>query len=255
MRVKLTVEYDGTKYAGWQRQKNAVSVQETLERAFFAATGEKVCVHGAGRTDAGVHARAQVAHLDTNCSIPAGRISFALNMHLPADIRVLNSQETAQDFHSRYCAKAKTYRYTIHNDFHAPAIMRHTAAHVRGDLDIGAMRKAAQAVIGTHDFAAFCAAGSGIESTVRTVHDIDIYQRRPLIYIDITGSGFLYRMVRIIAGTLIEIGLKKRPPECMAGIIAGRDRNAAGITAAAKGLTLMNVSYRPDADERGCSEK
>ncbi len=250
MRIKLTIEYDGTNYAGWQRQKNAVSIQETIEHAFFAASGEKVCIHGAGRTDAGVHARAQTAHFDTNCTIPAEKISFALNMHLPPDIRVINSQECPQDFHARYCAVSKTYRYTIHNDVHAPALLRYTAAHVRGRLDIDAMRKAAQAVIGTQDFAAFCAGGSDAVSTVRTVTSIDVIEQRPLIHIDITGSGFLYHMVRIIAGTLIEIGLKKRPPESMARIIAGRDRNAAGITAPAKGLTLMDVHYMPDADEK-----
>lgn len=249
MRVKLTIEYDGTNYAGWQRQKNAVSVQEMIERAFFSAAGETVCIYGAGRTDAGVHARAQVAHFDTNSKIPADKISFALNMHLPPDIRVLNSQETAEDFHARYCALGKTYRYTIHNGVHAPAILRYTAAHVRGRLDIEAMQKAAEAVKGTHNFAAFCAGGSEVASTVRTVTRLDVIEHSPLIHIDITGSGFLYHMVRIIAGTLIEVGQKKRFPECMAKIIAGRDRNAAGITAPAKGLMLMEVHYNTITDE------
>lgn len=243
MRVKLIVEYDGTNYAGWQRQKNGLSVQEVLEKAFEAASGERAAIHGAGRTDAGVHALAQVAHLETNCTIPADKISFAMNMHLPPDIRVKQSEQADMNFHARFCAKGKSYRYTIANTVHAPAIGRFTAAHVRGVLDLEAMRRAAAYIIGTHDFACFCASGSEVKDTVRTIYNISITEEEPLIHIDVRGSGFLYHMVRIIAGTLIEIGLKKRLPESMADIIESCDRNMAGVTAPAKGLMLVAVEY------------
>lgn len=245
MRVKLTVEYDGTGYAGWQRQKNGLSVQEMLERAFLKASGETVSITGSGRTDAGVHALAQVAHLDTGCTIPPDKISFAMNMHLPPDIRVQHSEEAAAEFHARFSAKGKTYRYTICNSIHALAILRHTATHVRGSLDIAAMQEAASFIVGTHDFASFCASGSEVKGTVRTIYSVDITQNPPLIHIDICGSGFLYHMVRIIAGTLIETGLGKRQPESMAQIVAACDRSKAGVTASAKGLLLVAVHYAP----------
>jgi len=243
MRVKLTVEYDGTNYAGWQRQTNGLSVQEALERAFEAASGNHTVIHGAGRTDAGVHAMAQIAHLDTECSIPADKICYAINMHLPPDIRVKHSEKADDDFHARFSAKGKHYRYTIHNAAHAPAVYRHTAAHVRGRLDVEAMQEAAEYIIGTHDFACFCASGSEVKETVRTVYSLDIIQDEPFIQMDIKGSGFMYHMVRIIAGTLIEIGQKKRPPVSMKDIIASKDRERAGVTAPAKGLMMVAVYY------------
>ena len=244
MRIKLTVEYDGTNYAGWQRQSGSLSVQEALESAFEQASGERVAIHGAGRTDAGVHAKAQVAHLDTQCSIPQEKISFALNMHLPPDIRVRRSERVADDFHARFCAQGKTYRYTIYNDTHAPAICRYTAAHVRGALDTDAMRDAALRLCGAHDFAAFCASGSEVKNTVRQVFEVSVASSPPFIYIDVTGSGFLYHMVRMIAGTLIEVGLGKRRPSCIDEVFKGQEK--AGATAPAKGLTLMKVYYAPD---------
>ena len=237
------MEYDGTNYAGWQRQTNGISVQEVLERAFEAASGESVRIHGAGRTDAGVHAMAQVAHLDTLCSIPSEKICYALNMHLPPDIRVKCSEQAEDDFHSRFDAKGKHYRYTISNAAHAPAIYRHTAAHVRGLLDVSAMRDAAAHIVGTHDFAAFCASGSEVKGTVRTIYSLTITHEEPFIHIDIKGSGFLYHMVRIIAGTLIEIGQKKRIPDSMRQIIESKNRERAGVTAPAKGLMLVSVFY------------
>jgi tRNA pseudouridine38-40 synthase len=243
MRVKLTVEYDGTNYAGWQWQTNALSVQQMLETAFEAAAGESVRINGAGRTDAGVHAMAQVAHLDTQCSIPPDKISYALNMHLPPDIRVKDSQQVNDHFHARFDAKGKHYRYTIDSSVHAPAIYRHTSAHVRGALDVSAMREAAEYVLGTHDFACFCASGSEVKETVRTVYSLVITESKPFIHMDIKGSGFLYHMVRIIAGTLIEIGQKKRPPVSMRDIIESKDRKRSGVTAPAKGLMLMSVYY------------
>jgi tRNA pseudouridine38-40 synthase len=243
MRVKLTVEYDGTNYAGWQRQMNALSVQEMLETAFETAAGESVRINGAGRTDAGVHAMAQVAHMDTQCAIPPDKICYALNMQLPPDIRVKHSQQVDDSFHARFDAKGKHYRYTILSAVHASAVYRHTAAHFRGTLDVQAMRQAAEYILGTHDFACFCASGSEVKDTVRTVYSLDITVEEPFIHMDIKGSGFLYHMVRIIAGTLIEIGQKKRIATSMRDIIDSKDRKRSGVTAPAKGLMLMSVYY------------
>ena len=245
MRVKLIIEYDGTAYAGWQHQKNGTSVQEALEEAFASASGERARIYGAGRTDAGVHANAQVAHLDTQCKIPANKLSFAMNMLLPADIRVKDSSEAAQDFHAQYSATGKTYRYTFYNDKHASAILRATTAHVPGKIDITAMKIAAEYIRGTHDFASFCAAGSYVKSTVRTIYRLEVSSDHPLITIDVTGNGFLYNMVRIIAGTLIDVGKNKVSPEHVKEVIAGRDRTSASATAPARGLTMMKVYYSP----------
>lgn len=245
MRVKLVVEYDGTNYAGWQRQKNGLAVQAVLEDAFAKASGERIVVHGAGRTDAGVHAMAQIAHLDTNCTIPANKISYAMNMLLPPDIRIKESCEADVDFHARFSAKAKTYRYTFYNDKHASAIHRNTTAHVHGKIDIRAMKIAAEYIRGTHDFACFCASGSEVNSTVRTVYRLAVMPEQPFIYIDVTGSGFLYNMVRIIAGTLIDVGLGKVSPEHVKDIINGKDRTKAGATAPARGLMMVKVHYTP----------
>jgi tRNA pseudouridine38-40 synthase len=244
MRIRLIVEYDGTNYAGWQRQTNGLSVQEALERAFEKASGKYAAIHGAGRTDAGVHAEAQVAHLDTQCSIPPEKICYALNTFLPPDIRVRRSEKMDDSFHARFDAKGKTYRYTIYNDIHAPAIYRNMAAFVRGSLNTGVMRAAAEKLCGTHDFAPFAASGSEVKDTVRTIYGIALMAEEPFIRIDVTGSGFLYHMVRIIAGTLIEVGLGKRQPECIDAILAGKE--PPGATAPAKGLTLKKVYYADD---------
>ncbi len=245
MRVKLIIEYEGTNYVGWQRQPNGVSIQEMLERAFYEASGEHAVIHGAGRTDAGVHAEAQVAHLDTNCSIPAGKISYAINMLLPSDIRVRQSSQVPEDFHARYSATAKTYRYTFYNDTHASAIYRNTTTHIHGKIDISAMKAAAVHMRGAHDFVCFCSSGSDVENTVRTIYRLEIISHEPFLYIDVTGSGFLYNMVRIIAGTLIDVGLKRINAEYVKEIMRGKDRMLASATAPARGLTLKAVHYTP----------
>jgi len=244
MRVRLIVEYDGTNYAGWQRQRDFMSVQEALEKAFERAVGEKVCMHSAGRTDAGVHAEAQVVHFDTDCVIPPERLSYVFNMYLPPDIRVRRSEAADPSFHARFDAKAKTYRYTIYADRHAPAIYRHTAAFVRGNLDIEKMRDAAARLCGTHDFKPFSANGTEVKDTVRTIYEITVTADLPYIWIDVTGSGFLHHMVRIIAGTLIQVGIGKREPDCIDAILAGRE--LAGPTAPAHGLTMKKVYYGDD---------
>ena len=240
MRVLLTIEYDGTNYSGWQAQKNALSIQETIEDAILRATGERVRVTGAGRTDAGVHALAQMAHFDTDTTIPADKISYALNLVLPPDIRIRYSKEVPEWFHARKTAKTKHYRYVIYNDEHDCAINRNFCCFIRQPLDIAAMTKAASHFKGEHDFAAFCAQGS---TPVRTIFECTVEKVGNYISIDVCGNGFLYNMVRIIAGTLIDVGRGRKKPEDIPKIILSKDRNNASATAPAKGLTLVSVIY------------
>lgn len=243
MRILLILEYDGTNYAGWQIQKNAVTVQEAVETAIFEALGQRCRVTGAGRTDAGVHARGQCAQFDIQSHIPPEKFSYVLNLVLPPDIRVRESRAVSEDFHVRKGARMKHYRYTIYNAPHASAIDRFTTAHVRQDLDAERMKIAAQYLVGTHDFAAFRAAGSDIVGTVRTIYSIDITRIDENIYIDVKGNGFLYNMVRIIAGTLIDVGKGRTSPSAIPGILESRDRTRAGATAPAQGLCMMGVYY------------
>lgn len=243
MRVKLVIEYNGEKYCGWQRQNNGISIQQHIEQAIKKLTGVKTNVTGAGRTDAGVHALGQVAHFDTNSNIPADKFSYALNLLLPKDIRIKNSCEVDESFHARFSAQAKEYRYTIYNHEHASALYHDVSLHVRTKLNIEAMKRVANCFFGTHDFKAFMAAGSDVKDTVRTIYHIMITQDESFIYLDITGSGFLYNMVRIIAGTLIEAGKGRIGVEDIKGILEGKDRVYAGPTAAPKGLMLMKIYY------------
>ena len=245
-RIHLIVEYDGTAYAGWQRQANAMTVQEKLERAILKLTGEEICVSGASRTDAGVHALGQSAHFDTESRIPADKFSFALNTMLPPDIRVTRSEEVSPEFHARFSTKGKRYRYLFHAAPHAGALTRNTHAHVIYPLDVEKMQAEAQDLVGTHDFAAFAANGSVVKDTVRTIYRAEVTREGSEIRLIVEGSGFLYNMVRIIAGTLIGVGSGKLEPGAFRRAIASGDRLDLGITAPAHGLTLMEVFYDPD---------
>lgn len=245
-RIHLIVEYDGTAYAGWQRQANAMTVQEKLERAIRKLTGEELCVSGASRTDAGVHALGQSAHFDTESRIPADKFSFALNTMLPTDIRVTRSEEVPLEFHARFSTKGKRYRYLFHAAPHAGALTRNTHAHVIYPLDVEKMQAEAQDLVGTHDFAAFAASGSVVKDTVRTIYRAEVTREGSEIRLIVEGSGFLYNMVRIIAGTLIGVGSGKLEPGAFRRAIASGDRLDLGITAPAHGLTLMEVFYDPD---------
>lgn len=246
-RIRLIIEYDGTGYVGWQRQPNGVSVQEVLERELAAVVKTPVALHGSGRTDSGVHALAQVAHFDTDARMPADKFAYALNAGLPRDIRVRYSGEAPQDFHARFSAKRKTYRYTMQLGAHSRAFTRNTALHVHGAPDIAAMRREAEAVAGEHDFAAFMCANTDMENTVRCVYEANLSQLDEYLYFDITGSGFLYNMVRIIAGTLLDVGKGILPPGAISRALASRCRADAGATAPAHGLMLMRLVY-PDFD-------
>lgn len=247
-RILLYIEYDGTEYAGWQRQENALSVQQVVEECLAKLTGETIAITGAGRTDAGVHAAFQAAHFDTDSKIPPDRFAYALNFILPPSIRIKKSIVVACDFHARYSAAAKWYRYTVYNHPHASALNRRTNYHVRDPLDIETMNDAAKDMIGTHDFAAFAASGAAQKTTVRTIYDARTAADGDYAYIDIKGSGFLYNMVRIFAGTLIEIGRHRMGADTIQKMITSCDRLAGGPTAPARGLTLMKVYYEFDED-------
>ena len=254
MRLLLTVSYDGTNYVGWQYQENGPSIQQALEEALEKALGRFSRVTGASRTDAGVHALGQRAHVDVCASIPPDKYPFVLNRYLPPDIRVTETRRVADDFHARFMATGKLYTYRIHNAPHASAILRSCTAHVPVKLDVDVMRTCAGALIGTHDFAAFAAAGGQAKTTVRTIDFFDIAQTGQEITLRVHGDGFLYNMVRIIAGTLIDVGHGKLDRSCMARAIETGNRLDLGVTAPACGLELTRVEYdfeREDADGAG----
>lgn len=242
-RYKLLIEYDGTNYCGWQRQINGPSVQQTLEEALVRLTGEAVSVLGSSRTDAGVHALGLVAHFDSATRIPPEKIAFALNTMLPYDIRIRESALAPDGFHARYSAAGKVYRYCFYNARHDRAIGRQYSAHIPLPMDVDVMQKEANALLGTHDFAAFAASGSIAKQTVKTMHRVKITRRGDEVTLLILGDGFLYNMVRIIAGTLEEVGTGKREGGAIAKAIAMGDRLLLGKTAPARGLTLMRALY------------
>ncbi len=242
--IKLTIEYDGTNYHGWQVQKNAVTVQEKVEKAVSQLLGAQTGVVGCSRTDVGVHAYGQVAHFYTESGIPGEKFSYALNNFLPGDIVIQKSEEVPEDFHARYSSKGKKYRYLIHNSAHQSALMRNRACHVRPELDFEQMRKAAAHFVGELDFAAFQATGGQVRSTVREIYSMSAVKKEDnLIELEVTGNGFLYNMVRIIAGTLVYVGMGKLKESDIPGIISGLDRTKAGKTAPAQGLYLMEIYY------------
>ena len=234
MRIFFTLQYLGTRYAGWQTQANAVGIQQVVEDALAKLFGTAVRVEGAGRTDAGVHARAQRAHADVPFEIPERGLILGVNDALPHDIRVTAAERVADDFHCRFAAKAKTYRYRIWNAPVADVFAYATHAHVAQALDAARMHDAAQALAGTHDFAAFTVASPEVTTTVRTIESIDVARERDAILITVTADGFLRYMVRRIAGTLIEVGR---------GSLGGVSFAEARWTAPAKGLVLWDVRY------------
>lgn len=244
-RVMLTVAYDGTSYHGWQIQPNEETVEGVLNRCLSALLGEKIEVTGASRTDAGVHAMGNVAVFDTESPIPADKISYALNRSLPEDIRIQKSQEVDRDFHPRHCPSHKTYEYRIYCAPFPMPIKRFYSYFTYVPLDVCLMSQGAQYLTGTHDFKSFCSVQTQAETTVRQIDSIEILESRTGgdIVIRVTGRGFLYNMVRIIAGTLMEVGRGHIPPEEVEAILAAKDRQAAGPTAPACGLTLIKIEY------------
>ncbi|QNU67637.1 tRNA pseudouridine(38-40) synthase TruA [Ruminiclostridium herbifermentans] len=243
-KIKLKIEYDGTNYHGWQIQKNVITVQETIEKAISKLLGNQVGIIGCSRTDVGVHAYGQIAHFVTDSKIPGDKFSYAINNLLPSDIVIKQSEEVSEDFHSRYSAKGKRYRYLVYNDAHASAIMKNRSYHVRPKLDIEKMKRAAKYFIGEHDFAAFQSTGGQVLSTVREIFSLEIEKKEDnIISIEVTGNGFLYNMVRIIAGTLVYVGMGRIDADEIPLIIDSLDRTRAGKTAPAEGLYLMEIFY------------
>ena len=248
-RIKLTVAYDGTNYCGWQVQPNEITIEEVLNKAICTLTGEEIAVIGASRTDSGVHAMGNIAVFDTGSRIPAERFSYALNQRLPEDIVVTKSEEVSLDWHPRYQNSLKTYEYHILNTKTPVPTKRLYNCFVSFDLDVNRMRQGAQYLLGEHDFAAFCCIRTNAKTTVRTVTDLQI-QHNPLkpeeITIRITGNGFLYNMVRIIAGVLIRVGRGFYEPEKVLELLEGRERKKEAVTAPPQGLCLMEIVYEND---------
>ncbi len=240
--IKIIISYAGENYHGWQKQKNGMTIQESLENAIYKITGENVTVFGCGRTDAGVHAKYYVSNFFTDSKFDATRFKYAINAYLPTDIVCLSSEEAEDTFDSRW-SKDKTYTYVIKNSDLPDAFLDKRAWHIKPKLNIDAMKQAAKAFLGEHDFIGFAASGFTVKTTVRTIYSLDITENDGLIEIKVKGNGFLYNMVRIIAGTLVFCGMGKISPDNMAEIIESKDRTRAGITAPPDGLYLTEVNY------------
>ena len=242
--IKLTIEYDGKDFNGWQKQPTKLNIQGTIEQAIKIVTGEDVDLMASGRTDAGVHAFGQVANFKTNSNIPIEKIPIALNSNLKKSIRIISAEEVDERFHSRLTCKKKTYRYVINNSEFSSAIYRNLETHIPQKLDVEKMKQGAKYFEGEHDFKAFKASGTSSKSSVRTIYKAEVFEMpNNRIYIELTGNGFLYNMVRIIAGTLVDVGTGKIKPEDIKKIIESKDRSLAGKTLQPNGLYLLNVEY------------
>lgn len=242
----MWIAYDGTEYAGWQRQAGADTIQEEVEAAFRALVGREVTVHGAGRTDAGVHALSQSAHVQIDRGPPTDRLHLALNTMLPRDIRVLGCADAPSDFHARFSARGKRYRYRVRTEpVPHPLGRRYVHWHPFGSLDVSAMRRAARALIGEHDFASFAtnSRNAKLRSTVRRIRALHVCGSDAGVDITVQGDGFLYNMVRTIAGCLVDVGRGKQAAEWLRDVIDARDRRAASAVLPAEGLTLVRVLY------------
>ena len=245
-RVKMIVAYDGTNYCGWQIQNNGITIEEVLNRELTKLLKEPITVIGASRTDSGVHSEGNVAVFNTENRMPADKICFALNQRLPDDIRILQSEEVAPDYHPRKQNCVKTYEYKIMNRKIEVPTMRLYSYFCYFPLDVERMREGGAYLVGEHDFKSFCTARGQAEETVRTIYSLDIDKSGDLITIRIKGSGFLYNMVRIIAGTLMKVGMGVYPPAHVEEILDARDRKVAGPKAAAKGLSLISLDYETE---------
>ena len=241
--ILLILEYDGTAYAGWQVQPNGLTVQEVVEKALAEILNHSVRIHSSGRTDAGVHARGMAAHFQTEANMPLRAFREGLNSLLPQDIAVRGVREVPADFHARFSARGKWYRYTIYqNEVRSPLAARY-AWYLRDSLDLDLMRAAAESLVGEHDFSVFRSSGCVAKTTIREMFSIDITSDGEFIYIDVKGSGFLKNMVRMIVGTLIDVGKKRRSVEDVALLVAGTDEMVCSQTAPAHGLCLQEVWY------------
>ena len=243
MRVKLAVAYEGTNYCGWQIQPNGITIEQVLNETLSSLLGEEITVTGASRTDAGVHSLGNVAVFETHTKMPAEKISFALNQRLPEDIVVQESCQVPEDFHPRFSKSRKTYEYRILNCRFRQPLERRTSYFYHYPLDVRAMQKAAAYLVGEHDFTSFASVHAQTNTYVRMIYALDVVREGDMIRIRVQGNGFLYNMVRIIAGTLIQVGAGIKKPEDMESILAGKDRELAGPTAPAHGLTMIGLEY------------
>lgn len=241
--IKLIIEYDGKSFNGWQKQPNKLNIQGEIEKAIGEITGEEIDLIASGRTDAGVHSLGQTANFKTNSNIPIEKFPIAINSKLKKSIVVKSAEEVDERFHSRYSVKSKKYRYTINISQYGSAIYRDMEYHFPFNLDVQKMQEGAKYFEGEHDFKAFKASGTSSKSSVRTIFKAEVIKNEDRIYIELTGNGFLYNMVRIIAGTLLDVGLEKIKPEEIKDIIESKDRSKAGKTLPPSGLCLIKVNY------------
>lgn len=248
-RVAIIIAYDGTAYAGFQIQKNALSIEEVLNTALSELLKEEIHIIGASRTDAGVHALGNVAVFDTETRIPAEKISFAVNQFLPDDVKIQKSFEVDKDFHPRYNNSRKTYEYKILNTKVPVPTYRNNTYFYHRNLDVDSMQKAAEYLLGEHDFQAFCSANAQVNDTYRTIYSIDVKRDGDIVSVRISGNGFLYNMVRIVTGSLLQVGSGTKKPEWIKAVLDSRDRQQAGACAPAVGLTLISIEYEPLADQ------
>ena len=244
MRVKLTIAYDGTAYCGWQIQPNGITVQEEINRALSELFSAEIHCIGASRTDAGVHALGNVAAFDVETKMPAEKIAYALNARLPRDIVIQKSEEAAADFHPRFDAKRKTYEYHILNRNFSNPLLRQQTYFFHRKLNVDAMQKAAGFLVGEHDFTSFSSIHAQTNSFVRTIYTVSVQKdEQDVITVHIEGNGFLYNMVRIIVGTLVQVGCGKLRPEQVKDILEAKNRSLAGPTAPPEGLVLVGIEY------------
>ena len=240
MKIKLTLSYDGTEYCGWQVQPNGISVQQVIEQAIFTLTGEKVKVTGSGRTDAGVHALGQVADFTTNSTIPPQKFALALNTILPSSVKVVSSEQVKDDFSAIKSAKRKTYQYNLYVSAMELPLKERYALRI-DEVDVLKMQSACKILIGEHDFKCMCAVGSSAKTTVREIYDLSVAKNEQDIVVSVTGNGFLYNMVRIMVGTLLEIGYGKMTEQDLKDMLSSGQRAKGGKTISAKGLVLKSV--------------
>ena len=243
--IKLTIEYDGKDFNGWQKQPNKLNIQGTIEKAIERITGKEVELMASGRTDRGVHALAQVANFKTDSKLPIEKFPIAINSNIKNSIRIKDAEEVDENFHSRLSCKKKTYRYVINNSKYGSSIYRNLETHIPVKLNVNKMKEAIKYFEGEHDFKAFKARGTSNKSSVRTIYKGEVIKKEvERIWIELTGNGFLYNMVRIIAGTLVDVGLGKIEPIEIKDIIKSKDRQKAGKTLAPQGLFLVKVEYK-----------
>lgn len=247
MKIKMIISYDGTNYSGWQVQDNALTVQSTLEDALKMATGEGIIIKttASGRTDAGVHAKEQVVSFESSSKIPPEKFCRAVNVYLPRDIRAIKSEMVEENFDARKSAKAKTYVYKTYIDKEDNPLLDRFAVRIDEDLDIKRVKKVAKNFVGTHDFKCFCASGSSVKNTIRTIYSIKVKKQKNSVEFFVRGNGFLYNMVRTLVGTILMLSTKddKKAKEIVKGLLEDKKRELAGKTFPARGLTLYSVEY------------